>query len=78
MSPQDSTSRRGVMVPQAKNDTYTGLLAISLVAILIAIVCLLLEMQTFQWDFRAKDASAAVTVFQPLELASVETPQLLG
>jgi len=67
-----------MMVPKAKNDVYTGLLAISLVAILIAIVCLLLEMRTFDWDFRAKDARAAVTVSQPRELASVETPPTLG
>jgi hypothetical protein len=67
-----------MMVPQAKNDVYTGLLAISLVAILIAIVCLLLEMRTFDWDFRAKDARAAVTFSQPFELASVETPAALG
>jgi hypothetical protein len=67
-----------MMVPQAKNDVYTGLLAISLVAIIIAIVCLLLEMRMFDWDFRAKDARAAVTVSQPFELAAAETPVALG
>lgn len=67
-----------MMVPQAKNDTYTGLLAISLAAILIAIVCLLLELRLFDWDYLAKDARAAVTVSEPIELASGETPARLG
>ena len=62
------------MVPQAKNDVYTALLAISLAAILIAIICLLLELRTYEWDFRAKDARAAVTVAQPFELASLDVP----
>lgn len=45
MSPPDSTeSRPGIYVAKPKPDVYTVLLAIALVAILIAVICLVLEL----------------------------------
>lgn len=45
MSPPDSTeSRPGIYVPKPKPDVYTVLLAIALVAILIGVICLVLEL----------------------------------
>lgn len=60
MSQPDSTEPRpGIYLPKAKPDIYTIMLAIALFAILVAIICLLLEMKAFQWDFKAAGARSA-------------------
>lgn len=47
MSPLESTKGRGVVTQTPKADLVTTLLAISLVAIIIAIVCLLMELARY-------------------------------
>jgi hypothetical protein len=45
---------RGVVVEKPKADIYTAMLAVSLVAILIACLCLYLEMRTYDFNFKAR------------------------
>lgn len=54
MSRADSTTEvpRGVSVVKPKSDIWTVLLGIALAAILIAILCLCLEMARYDWDFK--------------------------
>lgn len=56
MSQADSTdSPRGVYVQKPKADIYTVMLAIAFVAILVACVCLFLEMKAYNYDIRAQE-----------------------
>lgn len=56
MSQADSTdSPRGVYVQKPKADIYTVMLAIALVAILVACLCLFLEMRAYNYDIRAQE-----------------------
>jgi hypothetical protein len=48
-------SPRGVYVQKPKADIYTVMLAIALVAILVACVCLFLEMRAYNYDIRAQE-----------------------
>jgi hypothetical protein len=45
---------RGVVVEKPKADIYTAMLAVALVAILIACLCLYLEMRTYDFNFKAR------------------------
>lgn len=45
-------------------DTYTMMLLVSLIAIAVAITCLYMTMDTYEWKFRLDDKN----------VASVETP----
>lgn len=59
MSPQDSTDPgRGVVVQKPRADIYTALLGVALVAVLLAIVCLCLEMARYKWDMKASGVGA--------------------
>jgi len=45
---------RGVVVEKPKADIYTVMLIVSLVAIVIACLCLYLEMRTYDFNFKAR------------------------
>lgn len=70
MSQQDLTNQQGVYVQKPRSDVYTMLLFLSLVAMLVAIVCLYLEGDKYQWDIRAVDAPAV----QPVSSLSIDHP----
>ena len=60
MSRLDSTDKaRGVVVAKPKADAYTALLGIALAAILLGILCLLLEMSRYEWKTSATGVSMA-------------------
>ena len=48
----NSPRRTGGPYRKPRADIYTVLLAIALVALLLAIVCLYLEMDTYKWEFK--------------------------
>jgi hypothetical protein len=49
---------RSIVVQKPKADVYTVLLGIALGAILIAIICLWIELARYKYDYRAAGASA--------------------
>ncbi len=54
MSRLDSTDKgRGVLVSKPKADIYTVLLGIALGSILLGIICLLLELNRYNFDVKA-------------------------
>jgi hypothetical protein len=54
MSQLGSTERgAGIPVAKPRPDIYTVLLGLSLTAILIAIICLVLELGRYGWDYKA-------------------------
>lgn len=53
MSPPDSADKRpGISVPKAKNDIYTVMLGIALLAIIIACILLWMEMARYEYKFK--------------------------
>ncbi|MBI2826770.1 MAG: hypothetical protein HYX69_19020 [Planctomycetia bacterium] len=57
MSQLESTDRgRAVSTAKPKPDIYTVLLGIALGAILLAILCLVLELGRYGWDYSAEKA----------------------
>jgi hypothetical protein len=52
---------RGVVVQKAKADIYTTLLGIALVAVLLAILCLWLELSRYKYDYKATGAKSTVS-----------------
>lgn len=57
MSQPDSTEvRPSLYVQKPKPDVYTTMLAIALVAIIIAIICLALELNAYNWELNAPRA----------------------
>ena len=55
MSPLDSTNPQGVVVQKPKSDVYTTMLFLALIAIIIAILCLYLEMRSYNMDIKASE-----------------------
>ena len=54
MSQLGSTDRGpGIAVQKPRPDIYTVLLGLALTAILIAIICLVLELGRYGWDYKA-------------------------
>jgi hypothetical protein len=49
----DSTDKGRISVPKPRPDIYTILLGLALGAILIAILCLVLELGRYKWDYKA-------------------------
>ncbi len=47
-------AKSGVVVEKPKANIYTVLLALSFVAVVIACVCLSLEMAAYDWDMKAR------------------------
>ena len=56
----------GIPVPKPKPDIYTVLLGLALTAILIAIICLVLELGRYNWDYKATNVR-----FAPAPMASI-------
>ena len=67
MSQLGSTEKGpGIAVPKPRPDIYTVLLGLSLTAILIAIICLVLELGRYKWDYKATNVR-----FSPAPMASI-------
>lgn len=57
MSLPDSTDKgRGIVVPKQKWDVYNSLLLVAFVAVLVSILCLVLEMSRYGFDMKAAGA----------------------
>ncbi|MEX2558811.1 MAG: hypothetical protein WD403_02800 [Pirellulales bacterium] len=70
MSLPESTDRTRALSPP-KWDIYTTMLAVALLAILIAIICLLAELARYNWDYQATGAqlrTAQATVSRLVEV----------
>ena len=68
VSPLDSTNPQGVVVQKPRSDVYTTMLFLSFLAILVACLCLYLEMKAYNMDIKAVEAApgaAAVAPNQP-------------
>lgn len=59
MSPLDSNNP-GVVVQKPKSDVYTTMLFISFIAIIIACLCLWLEMRSYNMDIKANEGRVTV------------------
>jgi len=53
LSQPQSTDKGGVKVAKPRPDVYTVLLGIALGAILLAIICLAMELSRYNWDYKA-------------------------
>jgi hypothetical protein len=59
-----------VKVAKPRPDVYTVLLGISLLAILLAILCLAMELSRYNWDYKATSVRAqAPTPMIPMAFA---------
>lgn len=65
MSPLDSNNPQGVVVQKPRSDIYTTMLFLSFIAIVIACLCLWLEMRTYNMDIKASEAQVRTTVMAP-------------
>jgi len=63
--PLDSNNPQGVVVQKPRSDIYTTMLFLSLIAILVAILCLWLEMRAYNMDIKASEAQVRTTVLAP-------------
>jgi hypothetical protein len=61
VSPLDSTNPQGVVVAKPRSDVYTTMLFLALIAILVACLCLYLEMRAYNMDIKATEASVPST-----------------
>jgi hypothetical protein len=69
MSQLGSTDKgTGIPVSKPRPDIYTVLLGLSLAAILIAILCLVLELGRYNWDWKASSAKFSMTRPTPNQL----------
>lgn len=59
MSPLDSNNP-GVVVQKPKSDVYTTMLFIAFIAIVIACLCLWLEMRSYNMDIKANEGRVTV------------------
>jgi hypothetical protein len=59
VSPLDSNNP-GVVVQRPKSDVYTTMLFLSFIAILIACLCLWLEMRAYNMDIKANEGRVTV------------------
>ena len=77
MSQADSTNApRGVYVQKPKADIYTVMLAIALVAILVACVCLFLEMRAYNYDIKATEGKMRGALPYSLPVALEVSPDM--
>jgi hypothetical protein len=71
VSPQDLTSQ-GVVVQKPRSDVYTTMLFLSFIAIVIACLCLYLEMRAYNMDIKANEATVpATSAVSPSEMPQV-------
>ena len=69
MSPLDSNNP-GVVVQKPKSDVYTTMLFLSFIAIVIACLCLWLEMRAYNMDIKANEGRVTV--------GAIERPESRG
>lgn len=55
MSPLDSNNPAGVVVQKPRSNVYTTMLFLSFIAIIIACLCLWLEMRSYNMDIKATE-----------------------
>jgi hypothetical protein len=72
VSPLDSTNPQGVVVQKPKSDIYTTMLFLALIAIIIACLCLWLEMRSYNMDI--KGTEGRVTSGAMLSVEQLEMP----
>jgi hypothetical protein len=72
VSPLDSSNPQGVVVQKPRSDVYTTMLFLSLLAILIACLCLWLEMRAYNMDIKATEAKVASASFSLHQMTNVE------
>ena len=60
MSPLDSNNP-GVVVQKPKSDVYTTMLFLAFISIIIACLCLWLEMRAYNMDIKANEARVSVS-----------------
>lgn len=80
MSQLESTDRgRGLPTAKPKPDIYTVLLGIALGAILLAILCLVLELGRYDWDYKADKAKFRGVGAVPAERApaAISSPAIV-
>lgn len=75
MSPLDSNNP-GVVVQKPKSDVYTTMLFLSLIAIIIACLCLWLEMRAYNMDIKATEAQVSRVEGQESRVQSLATLDL--
>jgi hypothetical protein len=66
VSPLDSNNP-GVVVQKPKSDVYTTMLFLSFIAIIIACLCLWLEMRAYNMDIKANEGRVAVGAMLSVE-----------
>lgn len=59
MSPGLGGQAQGVVVQKPKSDVYTVMLVIAFLALALGIVCLVLEMDAYNWEYKGPPAGAA-------------------
>jgi hypothetical protein len=64
VSPLDSNNP-GVVVQKPKSDVYTTMLFLSFIAILIACLCLWLEMRSYNMDIKATEGRVTPSAMAP-------------
>jgi hypothetical protein len=70
VSPLDSNNP-GVVVQKPKSDVYTTMLFLSFIAIIIACLCLWLEMRAYNMDIKANEARVGSLVRPDSEIQSI-------
>lgn len=55
-------SMQGVMVPKPTSDIYTGMLALALLFVLIAVIFLAVVMSGYEWDYNADETKLQAAV----------------
>ncbi len=60
MSPAESAKKSGGPYRKPRADVYTVLLVLSLIALLLAILCLWFEMDMYEWKFMGGPVVSAV------------------
>ena len=59
MSRLDSSNPQGVVVQKPRSNIYTTMLFLSFIAIIIACLCLWLEMRAYNMDIKANEGRVA-------------------
>ena len=75
-SSKSGSKSGGVFVQKAKSDVYTMMLALSLVAILFAILFLCLELSRYNWDYAGNNADAGQHSGSDIHVAQTSIPEI--
>ncbi len=69
MAPLDSNNSSGGPYRKPRADLYTVLLILALIAILLAIICLYLEMKMYDFEFKGAPVAASLEVSVTADVA---------